>query len=157
MYIGSRAAGSKLEGVCRLRADGRNVGSTGELAKAQRLETLAHIGEKLDGRGDLVAPPDLGTEPARPNVEAIVDAVGKKFVSVLYRSPDGFYAGPNVEWSPKRYPVDMANSLYADSYAVLGLKVGQVVKQGLSWFVDARNLTDRNYAATQVSSPMRAE
>ena len=67
---------------------------------------------------------------------------------LLYRSPDGFYAGPNVEWSLRRYPVDMANSLYADSYAVLGFKLGQVVRKGLSWFVDARNLTDRNYAAT---------
>ena len=67
---------------------------------------------------------------------------------LVYRSPGGFYAGPNVEWSLKRYPVDMANSLYADSYAVLGFKLGQVVKKGFSWFIDARNLAGRNYAAT---------
>jgi iron complex outermembrane recepter protein len=67
---------------------------------------------------------------------------------LLYRGPEGFYAGPNVEWSPRRYPVDMANSLFADSYAVLGFKVGWTLKKGLSWFIDARNLTDRNYAAT---------
>jgi len=67
---------------------------------------------------------------------------------LLYRSPEGYYAGPNVEWSPDRYPVDMANSLHADAYAVLGFKLGRQAKKGMSWFVDARNLTDRIYAAT---------
>jgi iron complex outermembrane receptor protein len=67
---------------------------------------------------------------------------------IVYRSADGFHAGPNVEWSPQRYPVDMANSLFAESYAVLGFKIGQQVKKGMSWFIDARNLTDRTHAAT---------
>lgn len=59
-----------------------------------------------------------------------------------------FYIGPNIEWSPQDYPVDMANTLYADSYAMLGFKLGQRVDKGLSWFVDGRNLTDKRYAAT---------
>ncbi len=66
---------------------------------------------------------------------------------LLYRT-GSFYAGPNVEWSPQDYAVDMANSWYADDYAVLGFKIGQRMSKGVSWFVDGRNLTDRRYAAT---------
>lgn len=66
----------------------------------------------------------------------------------LYVAPGGFYAGPNVEWSPQAYAVDMANSWFADAYAVLGFKIGQRVSKGVSWFVDGRNLTGKKYAAT---------
>lgn len=67
---------------------------------------------------------------------------------VLYRTAGGFYAGPTFEWSPRRYPVDMANTLYAEDYAILGLKIGSQARSGLSWFVEGRNLTDEKYAAT---------
>lgn len=66
----------------------------------------------------------------------------------LYRTAGGFYAGPTFEWSPRRYPVDMANTLYADEYAIFGLKIGSQAKSGLSWFVEGRNLTNEKYAAT---------
>jgi iron complex outermembrane receptor protein len=66
----------------------------------------------------------------------------------LYVAPGGFYAGPNVEWSPQGYAVDMANSWFADSYAVLGFKIGQRVSKGVSWFVDGRNLANKKYTAT---------
>jgi len=76
--------------------------------------------------------------------------VPKQFLrtELLYTTPGGYYIGPNVEWSPQRYAVDMANTLYADSYAVFGFKFGQRVAKGISWFVDARNLADKKYAAT---------
>lgn len=67
---------------------------------------------------------------------------------MLYTTPDGYYAGPGVEWSPQGYAVDMANTLYADAYAIAGFKFGQRVHKGMSWFIDARNLTGRKYAAT---------
>lgn len=66
----------------------------------------------------------------------------------LYRFANGFYVGPTAEWSPRRYPVDMANTLYADSYAIFGLKLGSQSKTGLSWFVEGRNLSNQKYAAT---------
>lgn len=66
----------------------------------------------------------------------------------LYRTAGGFYAGPTFEWSPRRYPVDMANTLYADDYAIFGFKIGSQAKSGLSWFIEGRNLTDEKYAAT---------
>jgi iron complex outermembrane receptor protein len=60
----------------------------------------------------------------------------------------GYFIAINTEWSPRRYAIDMAQTLFADPYALVGLKVGQNVHEGLSWFVEGRNLADRTYAAT---------
>lgn len=67
---------------------------------------------------------------------------------LTYRHADGYYIGPNVEWSPEKYYVDHANTVHADSYALLGFKIGKRSKNGFSWFAEARNLTDRKYAST---------
>lgn len=67
---------------------------------------------------------------------------------LTYRHPEGYYIGPNVEWSPEKYYVDHANTVYANSYALLGVKIGKRSKSGFSWFAEARNLTNRKYAAT---------
>ena len=76
--------------------------------------------------------------------------IPKTFLSaeIIYRAGNGFYAGPTLEWSPARYPVDMANSFYADPYALLGVKVGQRIGKAWLWYIEGRNLTDRQYAAT---------
>ncbi|BBL34352.1 vitamin B12 transporter BtuB [Nitrosomonas stercoris] len=66
---------------------------------------------------------------------------------LTYRHAD-YYIGPNVEWSPQKYYVDHANTAYADSYALLGFKLGKQSKSGFSWFAEARNLTNQKYAAT---------
>jgi iron complex outermembrane receptor protein len=58
------------------------------------------------------------------------------------------YAGVNVEHSPKRYPVDMANTFFADPYTVWGAKVGQKISAHWSWFLEGRNLFNKKYAAT---------
>jgi iron complex outermembrane receptor protein len=75
--------------------------------------------------------------------------------------PEHFYRGELIwsfrpqyaltltgEWSPKRYAIDMANSYFADAYALVGLKLARSVSKGFSWYVEGRNLADRNYAAT---------
>lgn len=67
---------------------------------------------------------------------------------VRYKHPSGFYAAPNVEIVPTGYAVDMANTLYTDSYALLGLQTGYEINRNVTFFVDARNLTDKTYAAT---------
>jgi len=67
---------------------------------------------------------------------------------LMYEHPSGFYAGPNVEWVPKRYNVDFAETLFADSYALLGFKIGWRNGRGFSIFFEAKNLTDEQYAAT---------
>ena len=66
---------------------------------------------------------------------------------LMYRQ-NGFYAGPTIELSPQRYNVDFAETLHADSYTLLGFKVGQKVNNNWSWFLEGRNLTDKNYAAS---------
>jgi iron complex outermembrane receptor protein len=60
----------------------------------------------------------------------------------------GFYAGPKVDWSPSRTPIDHANTFFADSYTLVGAELGYRTARGWSVFVDARNLTDEKYAAT---------
>ncbi len=67
---------------------------------------------------------------------------------LVYEHPSGFYIGPNVEWVPKSYGVDFADTLEADSYVLLGAKVGYRSKRGFSVFFEAKNLTDEKYAAT---------
>ncbi len=67
---------------------------------------------------------------------------------LVYEHPSGFYIGPNVEWVPKSYGVDFADTLEADSYVLIGAKVGYRSKRGFSVFFEAKNLTDEKYAAT---------
>jgi iron complex outermembrane receptor protein len=67
---------------------------------------------------------------------------------LMYEHPSGFYFGPNVEWVPQGYHVDSANTLQADSYALLGAKIGWRSARGFSVFLEAKNLTDEIYAAT---------
>jgi iron complex outermembrane receptor protein len=67
---------------------------------------------------------------------------------LLYLAPNGFYAGPNVQCSLKRYPVDQANTLYADPYCLLGFKIGYRAPKGWSAFVEAKNLINEHYPAS---------
>jgi iron complex outermembrane recepter protein len=59
-----------------------------------------------------------------------------------------YFVALSTEWVPRRYAVDIANSLFADPYALWGLKLGRDADRGVSWFLEGRNLSDRNYAAT---------
>ena len=58
-----------------------------------------------------------------------------------------FYAGPKIEWVPRKAPMDNTNSVYRDGYTLVGFKAGQAIDKKLSWFADARNLTNKKYAA----------
>lgn len=69
-------------------------------------------------------------------------------LELLYRHPSGFYFGPNLETAFGDWFVDSDNTLSANSYAILGLRAGFRTQQGLSFYVDARNLADEIYAAT---------
>ncbi len=66
----------------------------------------------------------------------------------FYRWPQGYYAGPTLQWAPSDTPIDHANTLFADGYAVVGLRAGFRPAHGLAWFVDARNLAGTTYAAS---------
>lgn len=67
---------------------------------------------------------------------------------LIWEMTSGYYAGPTFEWVPTEAFVDHANTLSADPYALLGFKFGRRVERGLSWFIEAKNLTDERYAAT---------
>ena len=67
---------------------------------------------------------------------------------LIWENKAGYYAGPTVEWVPVKSYVDHANTLSADPYALLGFKLGRRLENGLSWFIEAKNLTDERYAAT---------
>lgn len=60
----------------------------------------------------------------------------------------GLYFGPNLEWVPSRYPVDHANTLFADPYTLWGAKIGYRTERGWGAFVEGKNLTGETYAAT---------
>ncbi len=66
---------------------------------------------------------------------------------IRYEHPSGFYAGPNVEWNIVRYPVDEANTLFADPYALLGFRAGYKTQKGFQVYFEAKNLLDKTYAA----------
>lgn len=63
------------------------------------------------------------------------------------RLPGGIWAGPTVQAASRSW-VDHANTVAAPGYGIYGLKASQTLAGGISWFVDARNLGDRRYAAT---------
>jgi iron complex outermembrane receptor protein len=67
---------------------------------------------------------------------------------LVWENASGYYAGPTFEWVPQKSYIDHRNTFAADPYALLGFKFGRRLETGLSWFVEARNLTDETYAAT---------
>lgn len=70
---------------------------------------------------------------------------------VVYKHSNGFYAGPNVEWMPRAYFADNANTLTIDPYALLNFKVGYD-KGGPGWsgYLEARNLLDKHYISATI-------
>ncbi|MBI5130471.1 MAG: TonB-dependent receptor [Rhodopseudomonas palustris] len=67
---------------------------------------------------------------------------------LLYKNPNGFYVGPNVEWVPQAYYVDSANTLQTEPYALLGLKAGIDNGGPYSIYIEGRNLTNKAYIAS---------
>ncbi|KIZ40649.1 MULTISPECIES: TonB-dependent receptor [Rhodopseudomonas] len=70
---------------------------------------------------------------------------------VMYKNPNGFYAGPNVEWMPQAFFSDNANTLTVDPYALLNFKIGYDRGIGWSGYVEARNLLDTRYISTTIT------
>ncbi|MCG3177132.1 MAG: Vitamin B12 transporter BtuB [Candidatus Omnitrophica bacterium] len=67
---------------------------------------------------------------------------------VLYEHPSGVYLGPNLEQSFERYPIDFANTFFADPYVIWGFKAGYRQKKGPSFFFEVKNITDEVFAAS---------
>jgi iron complex outermembrane receptor protein len=78
----------------------------------------------------------------------------------LYRAElrlgtDALNVAPVVEWVPQGAWADYANSLRVKGYATLGLTAEARVRDGISLFVDARNLTGTN-AVGDISAAIAA-
>jgi len=71
---------------------------------------------------------------------------------LLYKHPNGFYAGPNVDWMPKAFFADNANSLTVDPYALLNFRVGYDRGTGWSGYLEGRNLFDTRYISTTITA-----
>jgi iron complex outermembrane receptor protein len=59
----------------------------------------------------------------------------------------GFYVTPIVDWVPNGAYADNANTLRAPGYTLFGLQGGIDFENGISLFLDARNLTDKRYVS----------
>lgn len=69
---------------------------------------------------------------------------------LLYKHPNGFYAGPNVEWTPRAFYADNANSLTVDPYALLNFRMGFDKESGWSAYLEGRNLLDTRYISATI-------
>lgn len=66
----------------------------------------------------------------------------------IYHHSSGFYFGPGIEWMAEKYPVDHANTLFADPYLLVNFRAGYRKEDRWSAFLEFRNLTDEVHAAT---------
>jgi iron complex outermembrane recepter protein len=64
-----------------------------------------------------------------------------------YSRPNGFHISASVDWVPAGAWADDANTLRVPGYTLLGVQAGMDFKNGLSVFVDARNLTNKRYVS----------
>ncbi len=67
---------------------------------------------------------------------------------LTYEHPCGIYFGPHLESTFEGYPVDMANTFFADPYTIMGFKAGYKATKGPTFFFEAKNLLDETYAAS---------
>ncbi|MBE2213927.1 MAG: TonB-dependent receptor [Opitutaceae bacterium] len=68
-------------------------------------------------------------------------------VELTWEYRGGWYAGPTLEWGDRIF-IDHRNTFAAPAHTIWGLRVGRRQAQGLSWFLEGRNLADKKYAAT---------
>lgn len=70
-----------------------------------------------------------------------------------YGHPAGGWVAPTLDWVPQGFYADNANTVKTNAYALVGLRGGWGFGQGLSAFVEARNLADRRYIASASVAP----
>ena len=66
---------------------------------------------------------------------------------LTYAHPSGFYVSPSVDWVPQGAFADHMNTLKTPGYTLFNVKTGIDFANGVSVFVDARNLTDERYVS----------
>ncbi len=66
---------------------------------------------------------------------------------LAWRHPSGLFLTPTVEWRIDDVWVDYANTLKAPSFAIWGLNTGFDFQNGITVFLDARNLADERHVS----------
>jgi iron complex outermembrane receptor protein len=66
---------------------------------------------------------------------------------MTYRDRRGFHVSPSVDWVPQGAFADHANTLKVPGYALFNVGAGIDFSNGVSLFVDARNLMDTRYVS----------
>jgi iron complex outermembrane receptor protein len=112
-------------------------------------EDKIHLGDRLTLRQNYtLSDLHFDHDPVYGNDRVAGVPVHDYEAQLMYESPNGFYAGPNLHWIITSYPVDNANTLYAPAYALLGFKAGMLLGKGFSIFFEAKNLLDERYASS---------
>lgn len=65
--------------------------------------------------------------------------------TLRYTHPSGWFVSPSVEWRPGDTWVDYSNTLEAPGYTIWSVNAGWDFDNGVSLFLDARNLSDEAY------------
>lgn len=71
---------------------------------------------------------------------------------LLYKHASGFYAAPSVEWMPKSFYADNANTLDVAPCALLTVKVGFDPGSGVSGYLEGRNPLDRRSITSTITA-----
>lgn len=67
---------------------------------------------------------------------------------VQYQATDAWKLQGAVRWSPDKTPVDNANTLFADPYAVVDLRTEYKIDRHFTLFAEITNLFDKTYAGS---------
>ena len=65
--------------------------------------------------------------------------------TVTYTHPSGFYVAPGIDWVPTGAWIDYANTQRVPGYVLVGLQAGIAFDNGVSVYLDARNLANKRY------------
>jgi iron complex outermembrane receptor protein len=65
---------------------------------------------------------------------------------VKYAHPSGLSLAPTVEWVPRRYFVNSANTATNDGWASVGLRAEYAMSNGATLFAQGANLADRRFS-----------
>lgn len=65
----------------------------------------------------------------------------------VIRATESFFVAPSIDWAPVGAYVDYNNTARVPGYAVLNVNADWDIAEGVSLFVDGRNLTDRQYVS----------
>ncbi|MDB5557150.1 MAG: TonB-dependent receptor [Enterovirga sp.] len=124
--------GIEFGGAVDLAQDlsGPGAGDTLTLAQLWTWNDFRFVGDRVYGNNRLAAVPEHVLR-----------------TTLSYARPDGFFLSPSVEWVPQGPFADFANTLRTPGYALFGIQTGMALPNGVTVFVDARNLTDKRYVS----------